>query len=71
MHPLPLRTPSLVLRHFVPEDAPVVMNLNHEETTRRWLPSHVYSDLSQAVASLAYLITHLQAMPGSGHTYWE
>jgi len=56
MHPLPLRTPSLVLRHFVPEDAPVVMNLNNEETTRRWLPSHVYSDLSQARASLAYLI---------------
>jgi RimJ/RimL family protein N-acetyltransferase len=56
MHPLPLRTPSLVLRHLVPEDAPVVMNLNDEETTRRWLPSHVYSDLSQAVAALAYLI---------------
>jgi len=56
MHPLPLRTPSLVLRHFIPEDAPVVMNLNDEETTRRWLPSHVHSDLSQAVASLAYLI---------------
>jgi len=56
MHPLPLRTPSLVLRHFVPEDAPVAMNLNNEETTRRWLPSHVYPDLSQAVASLAYLI---------------
>ena len=56
MHPLPLRTSSLVLRPFVPEDAPVVMNLNDEETTRRWLPSHVHSDLSQAVASLAYLI---------------
>lgn len=56
MHPLPLRTPSLVLRHFVPEDAPVMMDLNSEETTRRWLPSHVYSDLSQAAAALAYLI---------------
>ena len=56
MHPLPLRTSSLVLRHFVPEDAPVVMSLNGEETTRRWLPSHVYSDLAQAVVSLDYLI---------------
>lgn len=52
----PLRTPLLVLRHFVPEDAPLLMSLNGEETTRRWLPSHVYSDLAQAVAALGYLI---------------
>ena len=57
MRPPPLHTPSLVLRHFVPEDAPVVMNLNSEATTRRWLPSHVYPDLAQAVTSLAYLIS--------------
>jgi RimJ/RimL family protein N-acetyltransferase len=63
MHPLPLRTPSLVLRHFVPEDAPLVMSLNCEETTRRWLPSHVYSDLAQAAASVAYLI-HCYSSPG-------
>lgn len=56
MHLPPLRTPSLVLRHFVPEDAPLLMSLNGEETTRRWLPSHVYSDLAQAVAALGYLI---------------
>ena len=56
MHPLPLRTPSLLLRHFVPEDAPAVMSLNSEQTTRRWLPSQVYSDLSQAAASLTHLI---------------
>jgi RimJ/RimL family protein N-acetyltransferase len=52
----PLRTPSLVLRHFVPEDAPLLLSLNGEESTRRSLPSHVYSDLSQAVAALGYLI---------------
>ena len=32
------------------------MSLNGEETTRRWLPSHVYSDLPQAVAALGHLI---------------
>ena len=30
--------------------------LNGEESTRRWLPSHVYSDLSHAKAAVAYLI---------------
>lgn len=56
MPSLPLRTHSLVLRHFVPEDAPLLMSLNGEESTGRWLPSHVYSDLAQAAASVAYLI---------------
>lgn len=53
---LPLHTPSLVLRHFVPEDAPVAMKLNAEDTTGRWLPSHVYANLAEAAASLRYLI---------------
>jgi len=52
----PLRTASLVLRHFVPEDAPLLVSLNGEETTRRSLPSQVYLDLPQAVAALDYLI---------------
>lgn len=56
LHALPLRTRSLVLRHFVPHDAAVMMQLNGEATTRRWLPSHVYPDLAQAADSLAYLI---------------
>lgn len=55
--PVPaLRTPSLVLRRFVPQDAPLLMRLNAEETTQRALPSHVYSNLSQAVTALGYLI---------------
>ena len=56
MHPLPLQTASLVLRHFAADDAPAVMRLNGEETTRRWLPSHVYADISHAEAALGYLI---------------
>jgi RimJ/RimL family protein N-acetyltransferase len=56
MRTLPIRTTSLTLRHFVPEDAPWMQQLNGEESTRRWLPSHVYSDLSHAKASIAYLI---------------
>lgn len=51
-----LETPTLLLRHFVPQDAPSIMKLNGEATTRRWLPSHVYGDLAEAEASLAYLI---------------
>lgn len=56
MRPLPLRTPTLTLRHFVAEDAPVLLWLNGEESTRHWLPSHVYSDLAQAKEAVAYLI---------------
>jgi RimJ/RimL family protein N-acetyltransferase len=62
-HSLPLRTPALLLRHFVPEDAPLVMNLNREETTRRWLPSHTYADLDEAAAAMAWLIA-AYASPG-------
>jgi RimJ/RimL family protein N-acetyltransferase len=40
----------------VPEDAPLLMSLNSEQTTRLALPSHVYADLSQAVAALDHLI---------------
>lgn len=57
MRPLPIRTSSLTLRHFVSEDAPTLQRLNGEESTRRWLPSHVYSDFSHAQASIAYLIS--------------
>lgn len=56
MQTLPLHTPSLALRHFVAEDAPVLQRLNGEESTRAWLPSHVYADLSQAEAAVTYLI---------------
>lgn len=54
---LPVRTPSLVLRHFVPEDARPILQLNAEPSTRLWLPSHVYADLAQATAALALLIS--------------
>jgi len=56
MHSPPLPTSPLLLRHFVPEDAPLLMRLNWEETTRKWLPSHVYSGLAEAAAAIAYLI---------------
>lgn len=54
---LPLRTPSLILRHFDVDDAEPILRLNAEATTRRWLPSHVYADLSAAKAALAFLIS--------------
>jgi RimJ/RimL family protein N-acetyltransferase len=51
-----VETRSLLLRHFVAEDAPRVLELNAEPTTRRWLPSHVYADLEEARATLAFLV---------------
>lgn len=67
MHAPPPTTPALRLRYFVPEDAPQVMALNAEASTRHWLPSHVYPTLEDARSALAYLISccsapgHLQA----------
>ncbi|HEY9068423.1 MAG TPA: GNAT family N-acetyltransferase, partial [Burkholderiaceae bacterium] len=51
------------LRHFVPDDAPRVMILNNEATTRLWLPSHGYADLDEAAAAMAHLIACCMA-PG-------
>lgn len=56
MRQLPIHTASLALRRFVPADASVLQRLNDEESTRRWLPSHVYADLVQASDAVAYLI---------------
>lgn len=56
-------TRSLLLRHFVAEDAPRVLELNAEPTTRRWLPSHVCADLEEARATLGFLIASYAA-PG-------
>jgi RimJ/RimL family protein N-acetyltransferase len=61
---LPLRTRRLRLRHFVLADAPSIMALNAEASTRRWLPSHVYASLDDAVAALGFLIS-CYAAPGS------
>ena len=60
---LPTPTPSLRLRHFVPEDAPRLMALNAEPSTRRALPSHVYPTLEAARAALRFLISAC-ASPG-------
>jgi [ribosomal protein S5]-alanine N-acetyltransferase len=56
MRSLPIHTTSLALRHLVLDDAPALLRLNGEASTGRWLPSHVYSDLSHAEAAVAYLI---------------
>jgi len=57
VHGLPIRTPSLVLRHFVLDDAEPILPLNAEPSTKHWLPSHVYADLPAAKAALAHLIS--------------
>lgn len=61
--PLPIRTPSLVIRGIVIEDAARMMELNGEPSTRRWLPSHVYADLDEATSRMRDLIDCYQS-PG-------
>ncbi len=56
VNPLPIRTPSLRLRHIVIDEAVQMMELNGEPSTRRWLPSHVYADEEQATSRMQYLI---------------
>ena len=63
MQGLPLETPSLRLRHFVPEDAAPIMALNAEASTRHWLPSHVHPTLEDASSRLVFLISCYSA-PG-------
>jgi RimJ/RimL family protein N-acetyltransferase len=60
---LPLSTPSLRLRRFVLADAPRLMALNGEPSTRRWLASHVYADRAAAEAALRFLVA-AYAAPG-------
>lgn len=67
MTTLPIHTPSLRLRHLVIDDASRMMDLNAEPSTRRWLPSHVYADLSEATARMAYLIS-CYSSPGDPRT---
>jgi RimJ/RimL family protein N-acetyltransferase len=44
------------LRSLVVGDAERMMELNGETSTRRWLPSHVYADMSEATSRMRYLI---------------
>jgi len=64
VHPLPLETRSLLLRHFVPEDAVAFHALSDEETSRAWLPSQVYRDHAHACSVLESLIRHCSS-PGN------
>ena len=63
MNDLPLETPRVRLRHFVPEDVAAVHALSDEESSRTWLPSQVYRDEAHARAVLAALID-AYARPG-------
>lgn len=55
--PLPIDTALLRLRHLVVEEAALLMELNGEPSTRRWLPSHVYPDTVAAIARVRYLVS--------------
>jgi RimJ/RimL family protein N-acetyltransferase len=57
MNPLPIISASLRIRHIVVEEAARMMELNGEPTTKRWLPSHVYADVSEATSRMQYLIS--------------
>ena len=53
---LPIQTASLRIRWLNVEEAERMMELNAEPTTRRWLPSHVYADLTEATSRMQYLV---------------
>jgi RimJ/RimL family protein N-acetyltransferase len=55
---LPIETPSLLLRHFVLNDASAALFLSNEATSRTGLPSQVYRDHGHALSALAFLIGH-------------
>jgi len=53
---LPLETRSLLLRHFVREEAVTFHALSDEKASRTWLPSQVYRDHAHARSVLESLI---------------
>src|SRR5262245_21083993 len=53
---LPVETRSLRLRRLALQDAPTLLVLSNEETSRTWLPSQVYRDRAHAVSVLEFLI---------------
>jgi RimJ/RimL family protein N-acetyltransferase len=61
---LPMETRSLLLRHFVLEDAVAFHTLSEEEASRTWLPSQVYRDHAHARSVLESLIGHYST-PGN------
>ena len=63
MHALPLLTPSLLLRQFRLEDASEIWALNTEASTARWLPSHAYANVGEALEAMQFL-TSCYAEPG-------
>jgi RimJ/RimL family protein N-acetyltransferase len=56
MASLNIRTPSLFLREFSPEDSGKVFCLSQETGMRDWLPDQVYQDEQNALAVVRYLI---------------
>ena len=55
---------SVVLRYFVPEDAPKIYAMSQELSLRTWLPDEVYESEASALEVLFYLIDKCRD-PGS------
>ncbi len=51
-----IETPTLLLRRFIPADAPKVFRMSREEGMRTWLPSQAYRDEAHAASVLSFLI---------------
>jgi RimJ/RimL family protein N-acetyltransferase len=54
----PIASGTLVLRCFVPEDAPKVFAMSQEAGVRTWLPDQVYGSEAHALEVLRYLIAN-------------
>jgi len=52
----PIVARSVMLRCFVPEDAPKVFEMSQEDGLRRWIPDQVYEDEAATMEVLDYLI---------------
>ena len=54
---LPLSTPSLTIRHFIPGDSRDLFLLSQEEAYRTWLSNQVYETESEARSAVEFLIS--------------
>jgi ribosomal-protein-alanine N-acetyltransferase len=59
--PPPIETPALLLRYFVPEDAPKVFRMSRESGMKTWIPDQVYADEQTAREVLDYLIVQYRS----------
>ena len=64
---LPIETRSLLVRHFVLQDARAVFILSNEEPSRVWLSNQVCRDHVHAISVLEHFIEHYSTSANPRH----